>query len=249
VSSLLALWDVDFTLVNTRGVGIHLYQLAFRDLYGRELPDASAKANMAGRTDLAIALDVLELAGVPDPPGQAKLFEKALTRLAPQVKDLVLTSGQALPGAGEALEALAKRSVTQSLLTGNVRAMAEVKLAPFGLTKHLDLEIGAYGDESTVRADLVHLARARAATNYWKSYSGPATILIGDTPLDIEAARATGAWAVGVATGRYSTDELTSAGADVVLPDLADTDRVLDAVLGTGPRLYLADYDYQPRPA
>ncbi len=228
------LWDVDFTLVHTPGVGVRLYQLAFRDLYGRDLPPASAKADMAGRTDRAIALDVLALAGVPDPASQVSQFEQTLARLAPTVKDLVVEVGRALPGAADALTALAKRAVNQSLLTGNVRAMAEVKLAPFGLTEHLNLDIGAYGDESPVRADLVHLARARAMTAFWHSYHGPATVLIGDTPLDVEAAHATGAWAIGVATGRFSAAELAASGADVVLADLADTDRVVDAVLGTG---------------
>jgi phosphoglycolate phosphatase len=232
VSSFLVLWDVDFTLVNTRGVGIHLYQLAFDELYGRELPAEAAKANMAGRTDRAIALDVLALAGIDDPAADVTKFEAALERLAPSVADLVVEKGNAMPGAAAALGALTGRSVTQSLLTGNVRAMATVKLAPFGLLEHLDLEIGAYGDESAVRSDLVHIARGRAASTYWKNFSGEATVLIGDTPLDVEAALATGARAVGVATGRFSVEELTEAGAHAVLPDLTDTDDVVAAVLG-----------------
>lgn len=234
MSSFLVLWDVDFTLVNTRGVGIHLYQLAFDELYGRELPPEAAKANMAGRTDRAIALDVLALAGIDDPAADVTKFEAALERLAPSVADLVVEKGNAMPGAAAALGALTGRSVTQSLLTGNVRAMAAVKLAPFGLLEHLDLEIGAYGDESAVRSDLVHIARGRAASTYWKNFSGEATVLIGDTPLDVEAALATGARAVGVATGRFSVEELTEAGAHAVLPDLTDTDLVIAAVLGPG---------------
>jgi phosphoglycolate phosphatase len=85
VSRFLVLWDVDFTLVNTRGVGFQLYQLAFAELYGRQLPDEAANANMAGRTDRAIALDVLAMCGIPDPPEQVARFEAALSRLAPRL--------------------------------------------------------------------------------------------------------------------------------------------------------------------
>ena len=55
-------------------------------------------------------------------------------------------------------------------------------------------------------------------------------MLIGDTPLDVAAALATGARAVGVATGGYSEADLAAAGAHAVLPDLAETARVLAAI-------------------
>jgi phosphoglycolate phosphatase len=243
VSSFLVLWDVDYTLVNTYGVGRHLYRAAFADLYGRELPETADGASMAGRTDRAIALEVLGLAGVLDPRGQVGRFEAALGRLAPGVTGMVAASGKSLPGARAALAALARRpAAVQSVLTGNVRPLAEAKLAPLGLTAHLDLDVGAYGDEHEIRSALVHLARDRAAAAYGRDFGGQATVLIGDTPLDVEAALATGARAVGVATGQFSPAELEASGAHAVLPDLGDTAAVLAAVLaGLG--------DYQPRPA
>jgi len=257
VASILVLWDVDFTLVDTRGVGRHLYQLAFAEMYGRPLPSTATEAGMAGRTDRAIATEVLALAGVANPEGQVTRFEAALSRLAPGLADRVAATGKALPGAGPALAALAGQA-RQSVLTGNVRALAEVKLAPLGLTRYLNLDIGAYGDESAERADLVHLARSRARAAYGRDFPGEATVLVGDTPLDVAAALATGARAVGVATGQFTTDELAEAGAHAVLTDLADTGAVLGAVLGTEPagRGPAADgqqptgaYPYQPRPA
>jgi phosphoglycolate phosphatase len=245
VSRFLVLWDVDFTLVNTRGVGIQLYQLAFAELYGRALPAEATKANMAGRTDRAIALDVLAVSGIADPQGQVASFEAAMSRLAPALADMVVERGIALPGAAAAVAALAASGLArQSVLTGNVRAMAEVKLRPFGLTAHLDLDVGAYGNESGVRSDLVPLARERAFTAYGHDYGGQATVLVGDTPLDVEAALASGARAVGVATGRSSEADLAAAGAHAVLPDLADPAEVVAAVLGTED-----GQAYQPRPA
>jgi phosphoglycolate phosphatase-like HAD superfamily hydrolase len=121
----------------------------------------------------------------------------------------------------------------QSLLTGNIRAVAEVKLGVLGLTDHLDLAVGAYGDASEIRADLVQVARDRAALAYGRDYGGQATVLVGDTPLDVEAALVTGSRAVGVATGSYSAAELAAAGAHAVLADLADTGQAVAAILGT----------------
>jgi phosphoglycolate phosphatase-like HAD superfamily hydrolase len=117
------------------------------------------------------------------------------------------------------------------LLTGNIRPLAEVKLGALGLTEHLDLDVGTYGDAHEVRAELVGPARRRAALAYGGDFSGEATVIVGDTPLDVEAALVTGARAVAVATGYFSVAELTAAGAHVVLPDLTDTGRVLAAIL------------------
>ena len=126
------------------------------------------------------------------------------------------------------------RRVYQSVLTGNVRPLAEVKLTAVGLRHPLDFCIGAYGDDHEVRAELVHLARRRAAGVYGESgqdFAGEATIVIGDTPLDIEAALAAGARAVGVATGPFSAEDLRAAGAHAVLADLTSTPAVLAALL------------------
>jgi len=243
VSSFLVLWDVDYTLVDAHGVGRHLYHTAFTQLYGRELPAAAAAASMAGRTDHAIALDVLELAGVPDPRGQVGAFEAALASLAPGVAGMVADTAMALPGAHAALSALAGvPGVVQSVLTGNVRQVAEAKLTPLGLVRHLDLDVGAYGNEHEVRAELVPLARYRAAAAYGTEFGGQTTVLVGDTPLDVAAALATGARAIGVATGQFPAAELAAAGASAVLADLTGTADIVDTVLGGRDR-------YQPRPA
>ena len=118
----------------------------------------------------------------------------------------------------------------QSVLTGNMQATAAAKLAALDLDQFLDLRVGAYGDAHEIRADLVPLARARAAAAYGGDFAGRATVLIGDTPLDIEAAQLAGARSIAVATGGFSAAELAAAGADTVLPDLADTARVLAAI-------------------
>ncbi|HEY7921211.1 MAG TPA: haloacid dehalogenase-like hydrolase, partial [Streptosporangiaceae bacterium] len=160
----LVLWDVDHTLINAGRAGWRVYQLAFGEMFGRDVP---AAPSMAGRTDRAIALEALALAGVPHPRTQVDAFQRLLAQLAPDVTDLVREQGRVLPGAAEAVRALAAGPwdgglLVQSVLTGNMRVMAQVKLGALGLDRDLDLRVGAYGDTHEIRADLVPLARASA---------------------------------------------------------------------------------------
>jgi phosphoglycolate phosphatase len=268
VGDLLVLWDVDGTLLNAGGVGTDLFNVVFLQLFGRTL---EAYAPMAGRTDRAIILQTLEMAGVPEPRRYVDPFIAGLTAHAPSVREAVTIRGRALPGAAEALAALASasspgpgsgsdgngsgagardrrdgrddrddrddrdRRVHQSVLTGNIRPVAEVKLSAVGLREALDLCIGAYGDDHEVRTELVQVARRRACAVHGTSpddFDGAATVLVGDTPLDIEAALAAGARAIGVATGPVQAADLLAAGAHAVLPDLTDTQAVLRALLG-----------------
>lgn len=235
----LVLWDVDHTLINAGGLSSHLYRLVFRQLFGRELERV---APMAGRTDRAIIVDTLTLAGVPEPAAHVAAFAHGLTEQAPAFGMRVRKLGYALPGAVAVLRALAALPcgadgaagrVVQSVLTGNMRPLAEVKLGALGLDRYLDMGIGAYGDTHEERAELVTVARDNAARAYGTAFPGEMTVMVGDTPLDVEAARAGGAWAVGVATGSTPAADLAAAGAHVVLPDLTNTATVIDAILGT----------------
>jgi len=180
-------------------------------LFGWANPETDYEAKVLGQADRAIALETLALAGVPDPRSQVDAFQRVLARVVPEVADVVREHGRVLPGAAEAIRAVAAagdgRVLVQSVLTGNMRVMARVKLGALGLDRDLDLEVGAYGDAHEIRADLVPLARASAAAAYGADFSGPATVLVGDTPLDVEAARVAGARAVGVqAQGTWVRD-------------------------------------------
>ena len=234
MADLLVLWDVDGTLLSAAGLGTRLYEIVFSELFGREL---SAVAPKAGRTDRAIIADTLALAGIPEPRAQVDRFLAALARQVAAVDGTMNARVHPLAGASAAIAALAMastphRQIHQSVLTGNMRPLAVLKLAAADLGDHLDLGAGAYGDAHEVRAELVSVARLAARRLYGADFAGSATILIGDTPLDVEAALATGARVVGVATGGYSTGELAEAGAHAVLPDLTDPALVVTAVTG-----------------
>ncbi|MET7421952.1 haloacid dehalogenase-like hydrolase [Dactylosporangium sp. NPDC005555] len=224
MDEVLVLWDVDHTLVDVDGLGREAYDLAFLRQHGRPVAHQPA---MAGRTDRAIAHDVLRLNGAPADEEHLEALRVAAETAFEELAHLLPVRGRALPGALAAVTSLAG---VQSVLTGNLRRIAEVKLGPFGLVEHLDLDAGAYGWSHAVRANLVDIARTAARHRYGRDFDGRRTVLVGDTPLDVEAALATGAGVVAVATGRYTTGELAAAGAHVVLPDLSDTAGVGDAI-------------------
>jgi phosphoglycolate phosphatase len=243
VSELLVLWDVDYTLVSADGLGTRLYEVVFREMFGRELPAVAPKA---GRTDRAIILDTLAMAGLDSPRDRVDDFLATLARQVAVADGTMDVRVRALPGASAAIAAIAadadagegvgragsRGGIRQSVLTGNIRPLAALKLRRAGLSEHLDLDVGAYGDVHEVRAELVPVARLAARQAYGADFGGWSTVLVGDTPLDVAAALAAGARVVGVATGSYSQEELAAAGAHAVLPDLTDTARVRAVVTG-----------------
>ncbi len=229
MGDLLVLWDVDYTLLSAVGLGNRLYRAVFRDMFGCDL---AAIAPKAGRTDRAILLDTLALAGVAEPRAHIDAVLAALAREVAALDGSVQAGVRAMPGAAAAITALAAAGLRQSVLTGNIRPLAAVKLAAAGLGEHLDLDVGAYGDAHEIRAELVAVARQAARAAYGADFTGPSTVLIGDTPLDVAAALATGARAVGVATGSFTAADLAAAGAHAVLPGLTDASLVLAAVTG-----------------
>jgi phosphoglycolate phosphatase-like HAD superfamily hydrolase len=225
----LVLWDIDGTLVDSARLGREAFVEAFEVVTGQ--PPARA-VSLAGRTDLEIALDMLETAQIATGDGVLDRFASALER-AMAVRAVALREkGRALPGAHDVLERLDReRDVLQSLLTGNIAPNALVKLAAFDLDRHLDFEVGAYGSDHQHRGELVGVARRKVERKYGRDIPAARTVLVGDTPLDMAAAKHGGARAVGVATGPYDRQVLSDAGADDVLADLGDTERVLTAVL------------------
>jgi phosphoglycolate phosphatase-like HAD superfamily hydrolase len=136
--------------------------------------------------------------------------------------------GRVLPGVYRALKSVAEEDgMISSVLTGNIAANARVKLGAFGLDALLDLEVGAYGADSTDRAALVDVARSRIRAAYGLPDGAP-VVLIGDTPRDVDAALKTGSDIVAVASGVHSAAELQQAGASFVLADLSDVHALMD---------------------
>ena len=109
------------------------------------------------------------------------------------------------------------------LLTGNSRPTAMLKLRAFGVDGFVDFDIGGYGSEAYPKGTLLRVARQRAAEKHGVTFGEGAAVYVADSPRDVDAARIGGARSLAVASGRASAAELREAGADAVLPDLADT--------------------------
>jgi phosphoglycolate phosphatase len=225
---LLILWDIDHTLIETGGVGGEVYAAAFEKVTGRNLEQM---APLAGRTEPVIFRETLALHGLHDTGGLFARFADEQARGYADHSARLRERGRALPGAARAIDALAARDdVIQSVLTGNTRPAAEAKLRAFGLDTHLDLESAAYGTDADERALLVGIARDRAARRTGHQFAPETTLIIGDTPADIIAARDGQARVIAVATGDYTAADLARAGAAVVLPDLASTPELMSAI-------------------
>lgn len=220
---LLVLWDVDGTLVHTAGHGGFAFEEAFRTVVGRD----PVRVDYAGRTDHQIALAMLD--------GEREHLPRVLEELAGALearKEAMRDEGHAYPGVAAVLEALHGRDdVVQSLLTGNIESNAALKVSAFGLERWLDFEVGAYGsDPHDRRSDLVAVARERAATKYGESTGA---VLVGDTPLDVQAAHEAQARAVAVMTGFADRQALLRSRPEALLEDYSDTAAAVAAITST----------------
>lgn len=225
----LVLWDVDRTLVEVEGLSRLVYEDAFLTVVGRPM---ERLADMAGRTDRYIIVNTLAFHGIHEVDALLGPFYEELGRAVRSRRELLRANGRALAGAAAALAAVAQiPGALQSIVTGNTREIAAEKLSAFGLDKHLDFEVGGYGDDAAVRRKLVCLARERAARKYDVDLEWDRVVVVGDSEHDVEGALENGAVAVGIATGGSSADELAAAGAVLVLDDLSDTAAVVRAVL------------------
>jgi phosphoglycolate phosphatase len=228
----LVLWDVDHTLMETGGVGAELFRCAFEQATGSPLEQ---EVTVTGRTEPAIFREAAERQSIEWSPELFDRYAQVLARVYREQAGEMMRRGRALPGAAEAVAALGKLgTVVQSVLSGNLRPVAQVKLETFGLDAGLDLDVGAYGSDDTVRSRLVRIAQRRAGSKYQASFDAQTTVLVGDTPADVQAGHEGGARVVAVASGRNTADELSQAGAKVVLLDLLDSDRLVHAILGPG---------------
>jgi phosphoglycolate phosphatase-like HAD superfamily hydrolase len=225
----LVLWDIDGTLVDSAKLGRDAFLDAFERVTGRP---PRGLVPFAGRTDLEIALDMLERSGVETDDRLLERFGTELERAMVDREEELRARGRAYPGARETLARLGREpGVAQSLLTGNIAANAAVKLGAFGLDTLVDFEIGAYGSDDRRRGRLVAVALEKCARKHAAALDPRDVVVVGDTPLDVAAAREGGARSVAVATGPFDREALRAAGADVVLQDLRDPDAVIEAVL------------------
>lgn len=213
----LWLFDIDGTLVDTGGAGLLALKEAAIECFGGEGPEL----DLAGSTDSGIVLNMFAHFDRPFSEVEVERFYAFyLERLEWNLEHGGF-DGRVLPSAVEVLEQLAADDeATVGLLTGNIAGGAAAKMRHYGLGHHFGF--GAYGCDFADRNRLGPVALARAAKHAGRSFSPKETLVIGDTPKDIACAHAMGSKCLAVATGRFSTDELQAAGADIVMSGLSE---------------------------
>jgi phosphoglycolate phosphatase len=212
------LFDVDETLISTGGAGAKSWRWAFRTMW-----DVDADITLytkGGMTDPVVGRTTFRgvMGREPSDREMARLLGAYLQRLPQEVKES--TGYHVLPGVGELLPRLVHEGILLGITSGALQAGAHAKLARAKLNRYFSF--GGYGSDSTDRGELTKRALERAGQIHGHPIDPKDVYVVGDTPLDISAAHAAEAVAVGVATGKYSEDELRAAGADIVLATLLD---------------------------
>ena len=217
----VVLFDIDGTLVKSGGAGKAAMEAALASAFA--VPADTAGVPFTGRTDRAIGRDLFQHHGIE--PSAANWDRFLGDYLGHLPGCLTRHTGCVLPGIAGLVALLAARpDVLLGLLTGNIRAGARLKLAHFELFHFF--RCGGFGDQHFDRDDVARDALADVRRHH--PAVDPARVwVIGDTPLDVQCARAIGARAAAVATGWHSAAELAAAGADLALQDLADPSPLL----------------------
>ena len=209
----VVLFDIDNTLLYTGGAGSHAFNAAFQEMFG--VPDGFARVEFSGRTDRYILQQGLAEHGIEGGPDKHfDEFTRRYYELLPG--SIAQREGYLMPGFPELLAALSDAGVRLGLATGNFSEAATIKLKFYGIAEFF--LGGGFGEESTERGDVVAAAICNVANG-----AAPSDILVvGDTPHDVTSALQNDAVAIGVATGKFTSEELANAGAHLVFQDFSD---------------------------
>ena len=231
---MLVLFDIDGTLLLTQRAGMNAMCDAGRELFGQSFTMDGVE--FAGRLDCLIWLDLVRLNALEDTQANHDRFRTTYglhlrRRLDTERKTLLL------PGVGDLVQRLdAERGVTLGLLTGNYPETGRMKIASAGLDPNV-FKVNAWGIDGRTRRDLPPVAMERHREHHGRSVAPEQVIIIGDTPHDVDCAKAHGCRSIGVATGVFTREALNESGADLAVDDLSRTADVLAWMLQTRARV------------
>ena len=233
----LVLFDIDGTILSTGGIGGRALYQAIEEvchekkMFGDNPTPELGRVRMSGGMDTQIIHDILE--GVLPESTVQQLLPDIFDRIAKLLREGCKAKGAnviLLDGVRELISAVADHEAClPGLLTGNNKGGAAAKLDVFNLNPFF--QFGAFGDDARSRNALPAIAARRAFEQTGEAFAGKDIVIIGDTPRDIECARHAGAYAIAVATGTYSREELAPYKPDTLLDDLSDTQSVMATIL------------------
>jgi phosphoglycolate phosphatase-like HAD superfamily hydrolase len=224
----LVLFDIDGTLLATRGAGTRSMLDAARELFGERFTFDGVE--VAGRIDPAIWADVARANGIADPQRHHDRFRAAyqrhLERRLAAENTIVL-----MPGAVELIRSLGGRGAALGLVTGNYPEAGLLKFRHAGLDPGL-FSVAAWGCDAPDRRGLPELAMRLHRARSGVALAPRRVVVVGDTPSDVDCASACGCRSLGVATGSFSRADLAACGADLAVDDLTGTAELLRWILG-----------------
>jgi phosphoglycolate phosphatase-like HAD superfamily hydrolase len=217
---MLYLFDIDGTILLSGGAGSRALERAFEAEYG--ITGAMNAVEPSGKTDPVIIEEVFHARlGRAARPGE---IDAVLAAYIPYLRDEVTASTRfrLMPHVIEAIQYLmAQPDVGIGLATGNVRLAAQVKLERAAMWTQF--AFGGFGCDAADRGKVVGKAIERGLAHTGRAISADAIVVVGDTPRDIEAARANGVRVVAVATGPGGDRAaLQASGPDALLGTLAE---------------------------
>jgi len=222
----LVLFDIDGTLIQGKHGHEQAFADAFRIVYG--LRKGFDWSPYKGYTDQMIINDAVSKSGVGRDVISSRM-ERCMSEMAISFRRTVKESSiEPIPGVVELLGELKRRGHLAGLVTGNIKPIAEAKLRKAGIWECFS--VGGFGDDSAERKELVARAIERAGKRF---RAGNNVFLIGDTAYDVSAGKGAGVKTIAVLTGGVPEKVLRDAGCDYLLPDLADTEKVMRIIEGS----------------
>ena len=226
---MLILFDIDATLLRTEGAGLKAMHEAGRELFGEQF--SMEGIEFSGRLDSLIFAVLMRIYNVRDGETHHDRFRQSYGRHLERLLS-AQSCARLLPGVRELVHELADcEHACIGLLTGNYPETGRMKIRAAGLDPDL-FAVAAWGCEGKSRRDLPPVAMRRHAERIGRSLPAEQVVIIGDTPHDIDCAKAHGCRSIGVATGMFSTDALAGCGADLVVPDLSGKAFLLQWLIG-----------------
>ncbi len=224
----LVLFDIDGTLLSTGRAGAAALVHALEAVYGTAGP--IDRWNFGGKTDPQIIWELMLEAGLAPETVEAG-YEQVIGLYLDRLQATIQPGRVRLkPGIRPLLDQLADHEhVVLGLLTGNVARGAQLKLRGAGIYQYFVL--GAYGCDHRSRDQLPPIAARRAEELVGRPFRGKEIVIIGDTPNDVACGRPIGVKAIAVATGTVAIEDLQACEPDFCFVDLADTPKVLGAIL------------------